>query len=517
MKLPVSPSLFQLIFGVVAFPLAWLFPGTLVSALLTFPALYGLLALFHDSARPYRRALAAGVVIYVLGFYWLCLTISHFGGFPLPIAFLIFLLFCATAAIQFVLAVFVFRSLPAALDRAALRGTAALLITQAFFPRIFPWEFGHTLLPLKPLVQSADLLGTTIIALSALWLVEAVQAVVALRRAPLLLVAPVLLLGAQLGYGLWITDQVADAPVTPVKVALVQANISVEEKHDKRLVVANVQRYKELTSTIPADDELVIWPETVIHQPFYASLGHISRDGRGVLPRLEGVHTLLTGALTASSPTQFHNSAVVIWPDGTIPPPAHKRYLMPFGEYVPLGDTIPFIRTLSGGILDLTPGEGDPVLPIALPREPENPFLVGPLICYEDVIPSLARRATRAGAELLINLTNDAWFGNTVAPYQHHLIASFRAIENRRTLIRSTNTGLTAVVSPLGETLRTIPPFSDGTLSVTVNRMKYSSLYSRLDIESIWQLVWLVLGALVAFKAFRDVRGRASARRSGGA
>jgi apolipoprotein N-acyltransferase len=133
------------------------------------------------------------------------------------------------------------------------------------------------------------------------------------------------------------------------------------------------------------------------------------------------------------------------------------------------------------------------------PNEPAYTAKIAPLICYEDTVPGPARDATRLGAELLVNLTYDTWFGRSAAPYQHHLIAIFRAIENRRFLIRSTYTGYTAVVNPLGKTIAAIPAFTEGKLTVDVALLTYQSSYTQYVGELPW---WGVLaigaGSIVA-------------------
>ncbi len=135
--------------------------------------------------------------------------------------------------------------------------------------------------------------------------------------------------------------------------------------------------------------------------------------------------------------------------------------------------------------------------PMERPNGPAYTARSRALICYEDTVTSPARDATRQGAELLVNLTYDTWFGRTAAQYQHHLIAIFRAIENRRFLIRSTYTGYTAVVNPLGKTIAAIPPFSEGKLTVDVSLMTYQSSYTQYVGElPWWGLLALMLAAL---------------------
>lgn len=171
--------------------------------------------------------------------------------------------------------------------------------------------------------------------------------------------------------------------------------------------------------------------------------------------------------------------------------------LMPFGEYTPLASVLPFLRDINATAGQFTAGDAPKVLSFPLSTGAE--VKIAPLICYEDIIPSLAREAVGKGAEVLINQTNDAWFGDTVAPYQHHLIASFRAIETRRYLLRSTNTGLTAVVDPIGRTLASLAPYSEGVLPMDITLSSYRSVFARYPIELAWVLL-AALGTLFVVK-----------------
>jgi len=112
-------------------------------------------------------------------------------------------------------------------------------------------------------------------------------------------------------------------------------------------------------------------------------------------------------------------------------------------------------------------------------------------------VQDLAREAVRAGAQILVNLTNDAWFGRSAAPFQHHMIAAFRAIENRRYLLRSTNSGFTAVVDPAGRTIASIPIFSEQVLLAKVKAFSRRSLYNRLGNAPWWILSLWCFGAVL--------------------
>src|SRR5262249_33044085 len=149
-----------------------------------------------------------------------------------------------------------------------------------------------------------------------------------------------------------------------------------------------------------------------------------------------------------------------------------KGHLLFFGEYMRLKGDLRFLRGISPTIGNLTPGAGGIV---TLP----NGVGLGPLICYEDIVPDLGRQAVRQGAQVLVNLTNDMWFGRTRAPYQHRALAAFRAVENRVYLVRVTNTGLTSIIDALGRERGALPMFQEETLVHTIQPLRTASLYTR--------------------------------------
>jgi apolipoprotein N-acyltransferase len=224
----------------------------------------------------------------------------------------------------------------------------------------------------------------------------------------------------------------------------------------------------------------------------------------------------LIGAYSSSDERHRYNSAFAVYPDGSVPSPYFKQVLIPFGEYIPGASIFPWLNRVNENAGIFTAGTEIKVFCYPMPRSDREQHMVNvaPLICYEDTVPSLARRATRQGAELLVNLTFDTWFGNTPAQFQHHLIAAFRAIENRRYLIRSSNSGYSAVVDPLGRTIASIPPFTVGTLSAKVRLLDDKTPYTAYLGETPW---WLLLAATVGMMVVKRWRRKVRTDEQGSA
>ena len=176
-----------------------------------------------------------------------------------------------------------------------------------------------------------------------------------------------------------------------------------------------------------------------------------------------------------------------------------KKHLVPFGEYVPMKKWLTFAKKLTTAVGDFSVGEN------------AAPFLwqgkrLGLLICYEDIFPELSQKTVKAGAEILVNLTNDAWYGNTSAPHQHLAFSQLRALENRRMLVRSTNTGVTAVIDSRGEILKNLPLFEEGVLTYLLDLHGEKSFYTRFGD---W-LAWGCVGGMIVVLYFarrKNVQG----------
>ena len=282
------------------------------------------------------------------------------------------------------------------------------------------------------------------------------------------------LLLLQGGYGLWRMQQLTTAmqQASPLRVALIQPNIGMYEKRSGADREAQLDLQFGLSArTLDQQPDLIIWPESMY--PFGVP-EHMQQLPWPAIPESQNVYWLI-GALAyggKGAARQVFNSALLLAPDGRILGQYHKQHLLAFGEYIPLQHYLPFLRNISPTIGNLTPGAGGIV---TLP----NGVGLGPLICYEDIVPDLARQAVRQGAQVLVNLTNDVWFGATRAPYQHRALAAFRAVENRVYLVRVTNTGLTSIIDAVGREQVALPIFQADTLTHTIQPLRLSSLYTR--------------------------------------
>jgi apolipoprotein N-acyltransferase len=180
-----------------------------------------------------------------------------------------------------------------------------------------------------------------------------------------------------------------------------------------------------------------------------------------------------------------------------------KEYLLTFGEYLPFGDTFPILYEWSPHSGRFSPGTD--LTPLVIPDKSGGKHNVTTLICYEDILPSFTNKAVRPDTELLVNITNDAWFGATTEPWEHLALAELRAIEHRRYLVRSTNSGVSAIVDPAGRAIATSEvrdvqkssaPTGDR-LDADIHWMKGSTVF-----EWIGNFPWYLVAAFSFFAAF---------------
>ena len=255
-------------------------------------------------------------------------------------------------------------------------------------------------------------------------------------------------------------------------VALVQGNIEQDMKWNPFFQSQTIDIYRSLSRQAgPAGGGLIVWPETAA--PFYFQQRSAMQEAVIDVARTSG-SALLFGSPSyekENGTISYMNSAFLLKPDGTVSGRYDKVHLVPYGEYVPLRRFFPFIGKLVAGVGDFKPGKGFYPLTVDGVR-------LGVLICYEGILPEAARDYKRERAEILVNITNDAWFGRTSAPYQHLSMTVFRAIETRLYLVRAANTGISAIIDPKGEILSRTGIFERTTLTGDVKIIDEKTCYA---------------------------------------
>lgn len=302
------------------------------------------------------------------------------------------------------------------------------------------------------------------------------------------------------------------APHGALACVLVEGNIDQNQKWDKALQTFTLETYADLTrralaeaaAQAPAQGTarpLVIWPETAM--PFYLTHPAMGPALRQFVT--ETGTSLLVGAPGVERPTpgsfNIFNRAYLLAPSGETVGWYDKMHLVPFGEYVPPFLGFDFLQRLLQGVGDFTPGKASAPLP--LPHRADA--RLGVLLCYEAIFPELALQRVQDGATVLVNISNDGWFGTSAAPAQHLQLAALRAVEQERWLVRGTNTGISAIIDPYGRVALRGGQFRRDALHGHCWTKNSKSVY--FSLHGI--LPWLALGLLaVAGAAAPGLRGR---------
>ena len=444
-----------------------------------------------DGVAPARAALRGGLFglgVYGFGIYWVFISLHAYGNAPAPFAAL------ATFIVVLVMALY-----PAAFGGLIARwgpppGPARwLLIFPALWTLLdwvrswlftgFPWlAIGYSQID-APLGQLAPYVGVFGIGWAAtlsaglLW---------ALLNSPCWW-ARLGWLGllAALCLGAWSLRQLTwvEPAGPPLRVAIVQGNITQDRKWNPDALDETLTRYVQLSLPEQNHSDVIIWPETAIPalldevRPFVATLAGVAQQA--------GVD-YIAGLPTGSRETGvFHNSIIGI---GRMSGLYHKRRLLPFGEYLPLrGLLLIFRNWVDIPMADFTPGN------------PEQPLFhaggqpVGLSICFEAVFGSEIRRAL-PDATWLINLSNDAWFKDSTAPHQHLQIARMRALEVGRYLARATNTGVSAIIDERGRIRVRGPQFKAEVIRGEIQPLRGLTPYARFGD---WPAVAMMIGLLI--------------------
>ncbi len=431
----------------------------------------------------------AGTGHFLLQLYWIVFVLGQYGGLPLFLsvpALLLLAFYMALYVMVFSLLAMLFvHRFPASLSLWLLPcAWVGLDWLRSFLFSGFPWmDLGYGLAGAAALLQSADIWGhygmtfliVLVNTLLALMVMNRGENKVATR-----LVLPVtllLILVTLYSVTRWQQLKAGEPEQEAMIVAVVQGNVDQGQKwlpaRQQQTVLDYIEQSLHLMAAT-VRPELVVWPETAL--PFYP-VAH---------PLLAPIHRfvsqeqvmLLTGApwyqkdSTRPGKMEFFNSSLLFDTTGELVARTSKTHLVPFGEYVPLKRFLPFLEPLVEAVGDFSPGEiHDP--PACQKAQ------IGVLVCFESIFPDISRKWVDAGATLLVNMTNDAWYGRSSAPYQSLTMTRLRAVETRRTLVRAANTGFSAFIDPLGRLQQLSPLFVPWGASAQVPLMEERTLFVR--------------------------------------
>lgn len=434
-----------------------------------------------------------GLGLQCTGVSWIYYSLHVHGSAPVIFALLlIFLLSCYLSIYTALSAYTVNRFLPASpIMRLMIFYPASWVLfewSQGYVMTGFAWmQLGYTQIDL-PLSGFAPVFGNHAVS-GLIAFCAGVVALVILQlgqknyKAATVLVMPVLLL--------WVTGGVlkpvdwTQAEGDAIRVSVIQGNIPQTDKWKLHMKKPTMDMYRELTLA-QQDADLIIWPETAVPSYRYRVEPYI----RELHQQMEQRDTdLLLGIFVKNDKGRVLNSVVNVNGDAY-----HKRHLVPLGEYIPLRFLIEFFnRFVKIPMSDITSGEEDQPLLVAAGVP------LGINVCFEE---AFARDVIKdlPAAKLLINVSNDAWFEDSIEPHQHHVIARMRALEAGRYMIRSTNTGITSLIGPHGEVIDQLPQFERGVLSGSVQPMVGATPFVRWGD-------WLIVGAcsllLLAYAVIR--------------
>jgi apolipoprotein N-acyltransferase len=497
--------------------------------------------------RAFLQGWLTGIIANTAAFSWMSGFLEHFGHMAAIEAIPVMMLLATYQGLEFgLLSWGVYRLRNRAGGALAqvpvgLLAPLVMVVIELCVPQIFPFYLAITQAWVAPVIQIADVtgpLGVTFVLVAcngalydalAAWRSRGAAGAAAgvddwRRRALRPLVALAALVALVLGYGVLRIHQVdaRRAAAPKAKAGLVQANVGILEKWDPQEFARLIQVHQELSADLArAGADFIVWPESSYSYVLSRDLkDDFARDDPRRVQR--GFDKpLLFGALTRTPgpPHSFkdkfpYNTALMMDAAGRITGSYDKVFLMIFGEYIPFYESIPWFTDLFPEASNVNRGEDPASFPLQLPGGAH--YRLGPLICYEDILPGFARRVAALHPNLLVNMTNDAWFGRTAEPYQHLALAVFRSVEHRLEMVRAVNTGVSAHIDAAGRVRAAttsvdpsaVPAPRPVTLLADVAMLDGGGLY-----KSIGDLFgFLCLGAVVAL-ALRRPRGASPVQR----
>lgn len=478
-----------------------------------------------------QRAFWIGWLSGVIGFTgimaWVVTAMTTYGKVPEPISYAILLLLTAYLGLYVALYSLAFVWLRELIPRYGIFFAPCFWVALEFFRTYLlsglPWcLLGYSQYRELDLIQVADLTGvygvSFLVVLVNVALAELIVWIMPFFRGfhPAKLPWELLTTAAACMVLSWfyssavLSDRDVKQPYPSITVGVVQPNIDQAVKWDASFREETMRRLDRLTGQLGADTDLIVWPEAAT--PFI-----LEREKEYQLKLIAWAERAQAPLLLGSPALRFYpdrrpyllNSAYLLGTDGTILGRYDKHHLVPFGEYIPLKSSLLFfLDKLVEGIGDFEPGPGSKPLsfsPKSWGQDRPNTsrsVKFGVAICYEVIFPDLVRQFAANGAEFLVTITNDGWFGHSSAPAQHFAMVVFRSIENHLAFARAANTGISGFIDPFGQITQATPLFTELALHATIP-IKHSRTFYSYYGDVFASACVIICGLLCLFGSFR--------------
>ena len=387
------------------------------------------------------ETLIFGTIAYLFNFYWLFITFKESGKLPEIISSLIVLALCAYYGLQYPIIALIFKKITQ-FNKKLFYAFPLIFVTIDFlYPKLFTHSIADSQIGFYSFIQFIDITGMSglIIIIMLLnvgfyKLLEKLILKTKLRVFDFIFLIPFVI---AVGYGIVRVDYLAkkEKSLDTTYAAMIQGNITGKQKMDRSYLVVNLERYNKLTKEASEKykPDFIIWPESVFNR------GYDGTDESLKTLLFDNYPPLIMGITfwkSRGKSFSLSNSAFLI-KDRKVASRYDKRHLLIFGEYIPFEKTLPFLRYLTPLNYSMTPGITSSIFNI------NDKVKACMSICFEDIFPDEIRQKVNEGSNLMINMTNDSWYGKGLGPLHHSILARLRSIENRRSLYRCTATGLT--------------------------------------------------------------------------
>ena len=487
---------------------------------LEFLAWFALIPLFFAIQNQPPRTVASrsfftGMIFYFFSLNWITNTLVNYGNIPVSLSYIILALLAAY--LSFYISLFCVLTIKWCRGKpvyffllAPFVWTSLEYLRSTHMTFGFSWMgLGYSQFQTLAIIQPAEITG--IYGVSALivlvnaalhfflntWIFHP-NARAGRRMSYRVIGVTTLVVGLWVGWGNWALNltksQIESSP--KIRIALAQGNIEQHLKWNKLYQQPTMELYKKLTLQAAKEKpELIVWPEATT--PFYYGLDPIGTKYVQDLVRTAGTPLLFGSPYKkqVEGKELVYNRAFLISNQGETIDVYDKMHLVPFGEFVPFRRALFFIEKMVEIIGDFGLGKRATVFTL-------NDYQLGVSICYEIIFPDLVRQPVKNGAEYLVNITNDAWFGKSAASYQHISMAALRAVENRTPIVRAANTGISGFIDATGQIRNTTQLFKRELVvdEITPNKGP-RTFYSKFG--DIFSYLCLALVAIITFLAYR--------------